>query len=241
MRGHPEPIDPARAVALLAGGRSGYCFHLNTAFLMLLKALGYTAHAHWAGVVRRGDAGAAPPDGQHMALTVELHGAPWIVDVGLGDMPESPLPVAWGRWPQGALTYEIRPAAAAPGGWRLQQDPRASYVGVEVDPRPLPDLRAFAGPHRYLSQDPASPWANGLVLKKRDGRGATMLMGLVLSQLPADGAPRAVDNRYEWFDVLGDVFGELWATEAGRRCGPGCSKPMTIGCGGAAVVSNRGE
>ena len=39
FRGHPEPIAAARAVALLASGRSGYCFHLNTAFLMLLKAL----------------------------------------------------------------------------------------------------------------------------------------------------------------------------------------------------------
>ena len=66
FRGHPEPIDAARAVALVASGRGGYCFHVNTAFLMLLKELGYTAHAHWAGVVRRGAAGAAPTNGQHM-------------------------------------------------------------------------------------------------------------------------------------------------------------------------------
>ena len=220
FRGHPEPIDAARAVALVASGRGGYCFHVNTAFLMLLKELGYTAHAHWAGVVRRGAAGAAPPNGQHMALTVQLTGGRWIVDVGLGDMPHAPIPLTWGRWPQGELTYEVRPALAAPGGWRLQQDPRASYAGVEVDPRSLPDLRAFAGPHRYLSQDPASPWVNRLVLKKRDGRGVTSLRGLVLSQLPAEGAvSRTVDNRPEWFDVLGDVFGEPLAHvgDRGRR------------------------
>lgn len=154
--GRPTPIDPRAAVALMTQGRSGYFFHLNTAFLTLLSALGFNVHAHRAGVQSRGRSPVV--DGCHMGLTVHPHGDrwnSWIVDVGLGDMPALPIPRAWGRWAQGALVYETVPSAVHPRGWRLVNDERASYVGVDFAPERVP-LDVFVPAHLFRSRDPAS-------------------------------------------------------------------------------------
>ena len=131
-------------------------------------------------------------------MTVQLTGGRWIVDVGLGDMPHAPILLTWGRWPQGELSYEVRPALAAPGGWRLQQDPRASYAGVEVDPRSLPDLRSpvrIVNPkarelRRWVTKDPDRWMLKGVRHEAlSDGRGGCRHSG------PVDGCEGEYNER----------------------------------------------
>jgi N-hydroxyarylamine O-acetyltransferase len=158
--GRPEPIDAASAVALIVAGRSGYCFHLNTAFADLLRTLGFSVRCHRAGVQARG---AVPHvDSFHLGLTVELRGDIWLVDAGLGDRPWAPIPVRPGTYQQGPLTYALVDSPAAPGGWRLVHDARAGYEGVDFAPEPVSDLGVFSPQHQHLSTAPDSPWVNRL-------------------------------------------------------------------------------
>lgn len=207
FNGRPVPIDAASCVGLILGGRSGYCFHLNTAFAALLVSLGFTVNVHRAGVQARG----RPPviDSLHMGLTVAGDGETWLVDAGLGDMPYEPIPLRWGVYPRGPLAYRLIPSVVAAGGWRLVNDTRASYVGADFSPTPVPARAEFLDAHRRLSTDPDSPWVNRLVVTNRDALGSSAMQGLVLTRL-ADGVPRSqvVDRRAEWFDALADIFGE---------------------------------
>jgi N-hydroxyarylamine O-acetyltransferase len=114
-----------------------------------------------------------------------------------------------GPYPQGALRYELGPSAVAAGGWRLVNDARAGYVGVDVSPAAVADRVEFLPAHRWLSTNPDSPWVKRLVVKNRDAVGSTALQGLVLTRLAEGGPrPRLVDHRAEWFDALADIFGE---------------------------------
>jgi N-hydroxyarylamine O-acetyltransferase len=76
-------LDEARLVDKIVGERrGGFCYELNGAFAVLLRALGFQVSLLSAGV--------ATPDGQigpefdHMLLRVDLD-QPWLADVGFGD------------------------------------------------------------------------------------------------------------------------------------------------------------
>src|SRR5690348_7246378 len=97
----PAGIDLRGSVQLVTTGRSGYCFHLNGAFSTLLRSLGYQVSLHRAGVQPSGEQPRI--NSFHLGVTVRLaddqqEGQPWIVDVGLGDMPYEPLPLIYGEY-----------------------------------------------------------------------------------------------------------------------------------------------
>ena len=135
--GRPPDADSASSVASVLRGHGGYCFHLNGAFAWLLERLGYAVQHHRAGVQGARAATPVGADGNHLALTVDVEGQPWLVDVGLGSAVHEPLPLAPGRCRQGPFTYGIRPSEAVPGGWRFDHDPSAqSFVGMDLDIAP---------------------------------------------------------------------------------------------------------
>lgn len=68
--------------------RGGFCYELNGAFAMLLRALGYDLDMLSAGVVKA-EGGFGPPF-DHMALLVRLEER-WLADVGFGDSFCEPL------------------------------------------------------------------------------------------------------------------------------------------------------
>ena len=68
--------------------RGGFCYELNGAFAMLLKALGYDVKMLSAGVANA-KGGFGPPF-DHMTLLVELEKR-WLADVGFGDSFREPL------------------------------------------------------------------------------------------------------------------------------------------------------
>ena len=82
--GRPPAVDADSSVASVLRGQGGYCFHLNGAFAWLLSRLGYAVQHHRAGVQGARAVEPVGADGNHLALTVDLAGQPWLVDVGLG-------------------------------------------------------------------------------------------------------------------------------------------------------------
>ncbi|MBD2868214.1 arylamine N-acetyltransferase family protein [Paenibacillus arenilitoris] len=211
--GRPAPIGFRESVRLLSEGRSGYCFHLNGAFSLLLRSLGYNVSLHRAGVQPLGEEPRI--NSFHLGLTVDLAegpGAPedrWIADVGLGDLPFEPLPLRFGAYEQGALAYQLVPSGVAAGGWRLEHDPRASFAGVDFDPEVLPDLEEFRSKHAFYSQSPESPWVDLFLVRNRQADESNEIRGCVWSKLDRRGKTKTeLTTKSRWLEALGDLFGE---------------------------------
>ena len=122
--------------------------HLNpAAFVTLLKALGYTVGAHRAAVQSRG----RPPviDARHRpGAGLSMWG--WAIC--------PPLPSRCSRaGASGDAHLRDAPSTVQTGGWRLVNDSRATYGGVDFAPEALPTLALFTAPHHDLSPDGASP------------------------------------------------------------------------------------
>ena len=217
--GEAWDIDPVRAVERIARRRrGGYCFHVNGAFTELLRALGYRTTIHVGGVH-----GPAGPSGDEMAnhLVVIVHDLPdddhpdgtWYVDAGLGDALYEPRPLRPGEHHQDPLTLTLeRPASAAAhpghlGEWHLVHDPlHGSFTGMSFRAEPA-TTSAFADKHRWLSTSPESGFVRTLTVQRRDASGIDVLRGCVLRRIGDDSADAVVDERAEWFDALGDMFG----------------------------------
>ena len=208
--GRPPGIDPVASAERIAHlGRGGYCYHLNGAMSVLLEALGYRVSRHVAGV-QVGPDHPARATGNHLALVVD--GLPsrespdgrWMVDVGLGDALHAPLPLRTGRHQQGPFIYALQPWAT---GWRLDHDPRGSFLGVNFTTEPS-TMDAFAGWHTYLASSPDSRFVATATAQRRDASGVDILRGCLFTRIAANGGyRRLVTDRDAWFQLLADRFG----------------------------------
>jgi N-hydroxyarylamine O-acetyltransferase len=205
----PTTLDQLEAVdRIVRRRRGGYCFHLNGAFAVLLEALGYSVTLHRAGV--QGDGQAEGIHRNHLALTVngleDTPGVVWLVDVGLGDALHEPLPLREGTYQQGPFSYRLRPSRVAQGGWRLDHDPRGSFLGMDFDPAPA-TMSDFRDKHQYLCTSPESGFVRVCTVQRRDVTGVDILRALTLSRLSAGPVVRTVlDSPERWYEALADVF-----------------------------------
>jgi arylamine N-acetyltransferase len=212
VAGRPAPIDLNECIRLILGNRSGYCFHLNGAFSVLLRSLGFRVFWHRAGV--------QPPEQEprinsfHLGLTVSLTNEQqqeqrYIVDVGLGDMPYEPIPLKIGTYEHGPLRYKVEKSGVVQGGWRLVHDPNASFVGVDFAPDDLKDLEEFKPKHEFYSRSPDSPWIQLFLVRQRHAAGSNELRGCIWSRRGSDGIEKMeLRTKSQWLEVLGDVFQE---------------------------------
>lgn len=206
QRGVATSIDPIDSVRRILAGRGGYCYHLNGAFAVLLEALGYRVTRHRAAVQSRG----APPPGigwaNHMALTVDLDGERWFVDVGLADGLHRPLPLRPGVHRQPPFTCRLDHSTTEPGAWRFEHDPRGSFAGMDFELAPArPD--AFAERHRYLSTSPESAFVRTCAVMRRDATGIDTLLGCVLTRRVDGGLTTSeIDTAGDWYAVLAGTF-----------------------------------
>ncbi|MFE5323782.1 arylamine N-acetyltransferase [Paenibacillus sp. NPDC056579] len=209
---NPAPMGFEPSVQLILHNRSGYCFHLNGAFSALLHSLGYRVNLHRAGVQPTGTEPRI--NSFHLGLSVNLMNdrgeeERWIVDVGLGDMPYEPMPLRHGLYEQGPLHYKVTGSSVVKDGWRLEHDPRASFTGVDFDAAVLGGLEEFLPKHDFYSRSPESPWMNIFLLRQRDADARNELRGCIWNRIGNDGVTKVeLENKSQWFDVLGDVFGE---------------------------------
>ena len=206
--GTPAAVDADASVAAVLCGHGGYCFHLNGAFAWLLERLGYAVHHHRAGV--QGAREKAPPgaNGNHLALTVDLAGQAWLVDVGLGSALHEPVPLRPGRYRQGPFSYRIRESDVVAGGWRLDHDPAAdSFAGMDLDATPC-SLAEATTRHTELSTSPESMFVKVLAVQRRDAAGVDLLRSISLTRIDQAGRrDRVLQSPADLAGVLRGVFG----------------------------------
>ncbi len=215
--GRSTTVDPAESARRIVAGRGGYCFHLNGALSALLASLGYSVTRHYGGV-QGSAADAAGARGNHLVLTVD--GLPtddnpsgeWLVDAGLGDAIHSPLPLVEGVYDQGPFTYRLRPSEAEPGGWRLDHDPRGSFVGMDFRKAPT-EMTAFESEHERLSTSPESGFVRVFSIQRRDSTGVDAMRGLVLTRIGNASTSTTLDREDDYFAALADVFDLHLTTE----------------------------
>ncbi len=210
--GEAWDIDPQRSMERVAlDGRGGYCFHLNGALSMLLRALGYDVARHVGGV--HGPDG--PSEGEmanHLVLTV--HGLPsddnpggiWYVDAGLGDALHEPIPLRRGSWQQGPICLGLEETPGAVGDWHMIHDPSGSFAGMAWRSAPV-GMDAFRGYHSWLSTSPDSGFVRVLTVQRRDVTGTDILRGLTFKHIGINPTTSTLTTQGEPFDVVGDVFG----------------------------------
>jgi N-hydroxyarylamine O-acetyltransferase len=210
--GRPTTVDPHEAAErIITRQRGGYCYHLNGAFSLLLRELGYDVTWHRGGVQNRSDPEPVRATGNHLALTVtglpsdENPDGEWFVDAGLGDALHRPLPLVEGRYEQGPFTYALRPSDTEPGGWHFDHDPSGSFVGMDFRPTEATQ-QDFQARHHYLSTSPDSPFVRTCSIQRRDATGVDALTGCVLHRIPG-GEATTLDTEDEWFGAIREVFG----------------------------------
>ncbi len=216
IRGCPPGIDPEATARRFVDGRGGYCYLLNGGFSALLASLGYAVQRHVGAVWRPGGLGngsAGEAWGRHQALTVELDGQEWFVDVGLGDALYEPVLLPEVRtepvtFDQGPFTYRLEASDEVPGAWRFVHDPvQESFTAMDFGPEPVAITR-FAERHEFLSTSPDSGFVRVLKLQRRDPGTAHVLTGCVLLQQDVTGRTEQVlATKTEWFESVADVFG----------------------------------
>ncbi|HEX8768841.1 MAG TPA: arylamine N-acetyltransferase [Jatrophihabitans sp.] len=200
-------VQAHHAVDRVLRGRGGYCVQLNTAFSVLLAALGYQVTRHAAGVQASAGSPAATADvAPHMALSVELDGIRWLVDVGLGDGLYEPLPVRPGPYQQGPFSYRLSRSETEPGGFRLDHDPRGSVVGIDVRLAPARQ-QEFLRWHHYLVSSAESRLVRALTVMHRNADSIDALTGCLLRRVDSTGRTvRVLDSKADWVQALADIF-----------------------------------
>ena len=216
IRGCPPGIDPEATARRFVAGRGGYCYLLNGGFSALLASLGFDVTRHVGAVWRPGGIGngsATEAWGRHLALTVELDGQDWFVDVGLGDAMYEPVPLPSDRTApmvidQGPFHYQLEASDEVPGAWRFVHDPvQESFTAMDFGPEPVAMSR-FEQRHEFLSSSPESGFVRVLKLLRREPGTAYGLTGCVLVRQDATVRDeRVLTTSTEWFDAVADVFG----------------------------------
>ncbi|MFC7243961.1 arylamine N-acetyltransferase [Catellatospora aurea] len=221
MLGRPGAVTADEALRRVTGGVGGYCFHLNTAFAELLRALDFTVTLHRAYVVAALDE--VDPALNHLALLV--HDLPdpaspdgrWLADAGLGDALFDPLPLVAGEHVQGPFAYALTASPRPEAGWRLLHDPAGSFAACDIVAAPA-GLGDFAAAHEHLSTSAASPFTRFLTAQRRTAAGVDILRGCTLLTIDAAGRrEERLATRERWREALAELFGltggdldELW-------------------------------
>lgn len=203
--GRPPGIDPIDSARRIVGGRGGYCYHLNGAFSALLAWLGVDVTRHVAGVQRRGD-DPPGPDGNHLGLTARtVDGRAWLVDVGLGDGPAEPLPLAIGVHEQRGRRYRLARSTHARDGWRFEHDPTGSFEGFDMESSSA-TIGEFAPMHAHLSTE--SGFARTVTAQRRVGDRIEILRGCVFTEVTAAGiSTQEITEPADWWALVIDRFG----------------------------------
>ena len=149
--------DEARFVGkIVKQRRGGFCYELNGAFAVLLRALGFQVTLLSARVSR--EDGSESPEFDHLALRVDLD-EPWLADVGFGDSFLAPLHLQGEiEQPQAGWIYRIieqkgslyMERSEPQGPWRRQ-------YSFTLTPRRLEE---FSPTCLYHQTSPESPFTH---------------------------------------------------------------------------------
>jgi N-hydroxyarylamine O-acetyltransferase len=172
---------------IVRGGRGGWCYEMNGLMGWALGEIGFDVLRMAGGVMRQtmGD----KQIGNHLCLLVTLD-RPYLVDVGFGSSLVSPLPLE----PTERLDtpFTVRLSEAGDGFWRYEEQ-ELGGAAFSYDFRvALADNAQLDERRRFLETDPASPFVQNLVVKRREGARQLTLRGRVLAVSHAGGIDKTV-------------------------------------------------
>lgn len=217
----PVPLDlPALQRKVIARGRGGYCFELNTLFRALLQALGFEVAPLMGRVVMGLPDDAAPTPRTHLVTRVRLEGVDWLADVGFGGMtPTGPLRLD--AIEAQATPHEPYRLLARDGGTRrlLQAQVggewRSLYV-LDLEPAPLIDHEVG---NWYVATHPASLFTQHLVAARpAPGLRRTLRdADLTVHTLGGPSTTRRLGSVDDVIEALGHEFGLAVPASAALR------------------------
>jgi N-hydroxyarylamine O-acetyltransferase len=201
--GEHAPLDPAALVErVLATGRAGYCFEVNTVLATLLEGLGFSVERR-EGVVDERTAFADGAPTNHLVLVVRVGDEAFVCDAGWGEGFLAPLPLASGSWSQGALTWVVERDG---DGWWVQQHMWGSTPGFRFGDEVV-GLEAFTPHHERLATSPDSHFVQTLVVQKPlDDRVVTLRARTLSEKGPTVDAKRVLDDADAFATTLRDTF-----------------------------------
>lgn len=161
--GESRPLDPEALVErVLAGGRGGYCFEINTVLHDLLRTLGFEVERR-IGLVgpRMRHADGELPD--HMTLVVHTEAGPHIADGGLGEGLLVPMPLREGRVDGPPFAADLE--RDGDDGWWVGFHSYAGTPGFRFGDAPA-QLEDYAPFHQRTSTSPDSHFVRMLVVQQ---------------------------------------------------------------------------
>jgi N-hydroxyarylamine O-acetyltransferase len=175
--GVPIELDQDRVLAKVIGGRGGYCYELNGAFALLLRALGFEVSLLAAAV--HGPDRLGPPF-DHMALRVDL-AEPWLADVGFGRHSIYPLRLdRRDDQPDPGGTFRV---VEVDGDLDVVRDGRPQY---RLEPRPR-SWADFAPTNWWQQSWPGSHFRSGPVASRQTPAGQVTVAGRTLIRTDGTG------------------------------------------------------
>ncbi|WP_406097830.1 arylamine N-acetyltransferase [Kitasatospora purpeofusca] len=152
--GEPVVLEPGALLEKVVGRRrGGFCYELNGAFAVLLRALGYRVELLAARVFDGAEPG---PPFDHLALRAEADGVAWLVDVGFGRFARRPLRLdERGRQQDPAGVFTVNPSTGTPN----TVNPSTGTAGdLDVALDGAPQYRLDLRPYRLADFAPTCWW-----------------------------------------------------------------------------------
>ena len=209
LLGRPIDLSPEAVFdKLVRRRRGGYCFEQNGLFLDVLTALGFTVRPLSA----RGRI--LPPPGQtpprtHLLLEVQIDGAPWLTDVGVGALSLTSA-IRFVPDEEQATPHEARRIIREGDHWLHQARLGDAWTDVyEFTGEEMPPIDREVG-NWYTSAHPRSHFRSLLIAARAapDG-GRVTLRDAELKHRGRDGRARTrvIESAEELLAVLASAFG----------------------------------
>jgi N-hydroxyarylamine O-acetyltransferase len=223
--GRPVTTDPAAAFdKIVDRGRGGWCYEMNGLLGWALGEIGFDITRMAGGVMRvaRGE----EMVGNHLILKVDLETGPWLADVGFGDGPIEPYPIAPGPFRNGLFDFRLEtlPAEESSGWWRLHNHVAGGAPSFDFQLAPADEALLSRQCH-WLQTSPESMFVQNATVQRQTREGLLILRGRVLRTIKVDEIlDRTLDNADVYMALLKDGFGldlpqarDLWPAIVARH------------------------
>jgi N-hydroxyarylamine O-acetyltransferase len=142
--------------------------------------------------------------GNHLVLRVELPEGLYLADVGFGDGPRDPIPIAVGAFVCEGFHFGVSRIDEV--WWRFANDPRGGAPSFDFNLAPA-DETVLAAKCEFLQTAPQSPFVMNLVAQRHVPDGLAILRGRTLRRLtPTQTAERIIESPADLVATLRDVF-----------------------------------
>jgi N-hydroxyarylamine O-acetyltransferase len=178
---------PAIYEKIVARKRGGWCYEMNGLLGWALDALGFDVRRATGAVMREVSGEAAVAN--HLVLRVELPQGIYLADVGFGDGPREPMPVAAGAFHSHGFDFGLR--RLDDRWWRFSNDPSGGAPTFDFN-LDAADENQLAEKCAFLQTSPSSPFVQNLVAQRHVADGVQILRGRVLRHVKPDGTRERV-------------------------------------------------